>query len=162
MEEIHIRNAEQLRLIIRNYGWPGRSLVNKDGAEAAWLIVQHSIGNPTLQRESLILLKEAVINGEAEPWQAAMLEDRIRSLEGRFQLYGTQFDWDDEGNLSPYPPIEDLVHLEERRKKAGLRPFEEEIRIKREAIARSNEKPPRDLAENRRKMDEWARSVGWR
>ena len=110
----------------------------------------------------LTLLRDAIANGEAEPWQAAMLEDRIRLLEGRFQVYGTQFDWDEEGELSPYPPIEDLDHLEERRKKAGLRPMVEEIRMKREAMARSNEKPPQDLVKRRRKMDDWARSVGWR
>jgi len=162
MEEVHKRNATRLQEIIRTHGWPGKSVVNRDGVEAAWRIVQHAIGNPALQRECLILLKDAILKGEAEPWQAAMLEDRIRSLEGRFQIYGTQFDWDEHGELSPYPPIEDLEHLEERRQKVGLRPLAEEIRIKRKEVADSKERPPHDLAERRKKMDDWARSVGWR
>lgn len=33
----------------------------------------------------------------------AMLEGRIRCNEGKRQRYGTQFDWDKDGLLSPHP-----------------------------------------------------------
>jgi hypothetical protein len=39
--------------------------------------------------------------GDAPALQAAMLEDRIRAFEGRPQRYGTQFDWDANGEPSP-------------------------------------------------------------
>lgn len=161
MQAVHQRNAARLLAIIEQYGWPGHSLVAEDGAEAAWLIVQHSIGNPDLQRRALKLLKEAATNGEARSWQAAMLEDRIRMLEGRRQVYGTQFDWDEKGEMSPYP-VEDEENVDERRRAVGLRPLAEEIERRREEIAKSNEKPPRDYWERERQMEEWARSVGWR
>jgi len=53
MEAVHIRNAARLRELIAVHGWPGEDLAGKDGAEAAWFIVQHAIGEPEFQREML-------------------------------------------------------------------------------------------------------------
>ena len=161
MEEIHYRNALRLQEIIQQFGWPGISIAGKDGAEAAWLVAQHAISYPDFQRRVLDLLRH-VAPHEIEPWQHAYLEDRIRSLEGRPQLYGTQFDWDENGFLSPYPAIEDPDNCEKRRQEVGLRPLKEAILYQREVASVSNEKPPKNLAERRKKMEEWARSVGWR
>jgi hypothetical protein len=77
MEDIHKKNASRLREIIAQYGWPTRTLVGVDGEEAAWLIVQHAIGEPELLRASVSLLEEAVAAGEAPAWQLAYLSDRI-------------------------------------------------------------------------------------
>jgi hypothetical protein len=95
MAEVHRRNAQELEAIIELYGWPGKSLVGDAGANAAWLILQHAIGNPELQRKCLPVLREAITRGEMEPAQAAYLEDRICFFERRAQRYGTQFDWDE-------------------------------------------------------------------
>src|SRR5688572_25877047 len=64
MAEIHRRNADKLEGIISDFGWPGVSLVGEDGSDAAWLILQHAIGNPDLQKRCLPLLQEAVTIGE--------------------------------------------------------------------------------------------------
>src|SRR5882672_10080394 len=90
MEEVHLRNAGRLKSVIEEYGWPGKSLVGEDGARAAWLILQHAIGNPNLLRKCLPILQEAVRQGEIEPVDAAYLEDRICFFERRPQRYGTQ------------------------------------------------------------------------
>lgn len=162
MQRIHARNAEELRRILQQAGWPGRSLVGEDGADAAWLIAQHAIAEPELQRQALVLVQDAVERGEAPSWQAAFLDDRIRMFEGRPQLYGTQFDWDEEGEMSPYPAIEEEETVDERRWAVGLRSLEEEIVRKRAAVRESGERPPADHRERRRAMAEWARAVGWR
>ena len=101
MARVHERNAQRLRRVIEAVGWPGTDLVGPDGAEAAWTILQHAIGEPDLLRRALPLLEAAAREGRADPAHAAMLEDRIRFFEGRPQRYGTQLDWDAEGNLSP-------------------------------------------------------------
>jgi hypothetical protein len=162
MEAVHHKNATRLITIIEQYGWPGRSLVGEDGTEAAWRIVQHSIGNPDLQRHALKLLKKAAAEGETPLWQVAMLEDRIRMLEGRPQIYGTQFDWDENGEMSPHPAIADPEQVDERRRAVGLGPLAQDIERRRAAIAQANERPPIDLAERERLMEEWTRSVGRR
>jgi hypothetical protein len=35
-------HTARLRAIVSQYGWPGRSLVGEDGADAAWLLLQHT------------------------------------------------------------------------------------------------------------------------
>jgi hypothetical protein len=160
-EGVHRRNAAALTNIIEQYGWPGHSLVGEDGAQAAWLILQHAIGNPSLQRRGLEWLRQAVAAGEVPAWQVALLEDRIRVFEGKPQRYGTQFDWDQHGQISPLP-IEDEAQVEERRQAVGLPPLAEDIRRKREGMAEAKERPPADWKGRQRQMNDWARSVGWR
>jgi hypothetical protein len=161
MREVHERNASRLLGILEEHGWPGRSLVGEDAAEAAWIILQHAIGNPALQRRGLELLREAAEAGEATPVQVAMLDDRIRTLEGRGQRYGTQFDWDEQGQMSPLP-IEDEQNVDVRRLETGLIPLAEDIRRRRRAIRQTAERPPQDWTARRREMEQWLRSTGWR
>jgi hypothetical protein len=159
MQAVHEANATELEAIIAEFGWPTSQLVGADGAEAAWLIAQHAIALPTFQRRCLELLRHAVAAGDTPAWHMAMMLDRIRTHEGRPQVYGTQFDWDDEGRLSPRP-IEDLEGVDQRRRDVGLEPLEaatERLRTRDAAQA-----CPADLAEHRRRMDEWAQQVGWR
>jgi Family of unknown function (DUF6624) len=161
MAEVHRRNAARLVEILEAHGWPGCGLVGADGAEAACLILQHAIGDPPLQRRGLGLLRQAAEAGEVAAVHFAMLEDRIRFFEGRPQRYGTQFDWDEHGELSP-APIEDVAGVDERRRALELPPLAETTRRHREEMALSGERPPRDWAARRREMEGWARAVGWR
>lgn len=159
MQAVHEANARALETIIDAVGWPSPRLAGKDGAEAAWLIAQHAIGLPHFQRRCLALLEAAVAAGEAPAWQMAMMLDRILTFEGRPQVYGTSFDWDARGQLSPRP-IADPAGVDERRAEVGLEPLAEataRIRIRDAAHG-----PPADLADREKGMDEWARSVGWR
>lgn len=160
MAAIHRENAESLDRIIDEYGWPGGSLVGSDGAEAAWLILQHSIGSPKFQRKCLPVLKEAVKSGEVPAVHAASLEDRIRVFEERPQRYGTSFDWDGSGNLNPHP-IEDPERVDEIRASVGLGPMAEKIQEMRQRAAAEGHEQPEDFAEYLKGRRAWARSVGW-
>ena len=161
MQAVHDANAARLGSLLDTYGWPGEYQVGHHAATAAWLIVQHAIAQPALQRRALELLREAVRQGTAPAVHAAMLEDRIRSLEGRPQLYGTQFDWDAVGCMSPLP-LEDPDGVDARRRAIGLAPLVEEVRARRAALSMTKERPPRDWAERQRGMEAWCRAVGWR
>lgn len=161
MEQVHLRNAARLEAIVAEHGWPGKSMVGDDGASAAWMILQHAISRPDLQRKGLEWVHEAAARGEIEQALVAMLEDRIRVFEGRQQLYGTQFDWDETGQMSP-EPIEDPENVNERRRAVGLNPIEERTREMREWVAKSNEICPVDWKKRRAEMAEWAERVGWR
>lgn len=161
MARVHRRNARRLRRIIDEVGWPGAHLVGSDGAEAAWLILQHSISEPGLLRRALPLLTAAAREGDADPVHAAMLEDRIRVFEGRPQRYGTQVDWDAEGKLSP-GEVEDPRKLAERRLAVGLPPLAEQIEEVRGRAAAEGARPPEDYQAYADARDEWAAEVGWR
>lgn len=161
MESVHRRNAARLSAIIDRVGWPGRTMVGADGAHAAWILAQHAIGDPALQRRVLQLLRQAAAQGEATVLEVAMLEDRIRVAEGRPQRYGTQYDWDEHGQMSP-APIDDPEHVDERRRAVGLSPLEECTQRRREWVRESNEKPPEDWHQRRAEMEQWYRAAGWR
>lgn len=162
MAAVHGANAERLRRIVEAIGWPTAALVGAEAAEAAWLVVQHAIGEPQLQRGVLPVLWEHARRGEVPGWQAALLEDRVRALEGRPQRYGTQLDWDEHGELSPWPAVEEPETVEERRMEVGLPPLAEVLAERRQQAAAEGNRPPADLQARREEMDAWARSVGWR
>lgn len=161
MRRVHERNARSLEEILDDHGWPTAETVGDDGAEAAWLIAQHAIGLPDFQRRCLQELDEAAADSKTPKWQSAMLLDRIRVFEGRPQIYGTQMDWDDSGEINPNP-IEDPTDVDARRASVGLPPLTEAIERQRREAAAAGERPPTDPAARRREADAWARSVGWR
>ena len=161
MQAIHDANAARLAAIMDEHGWPGEPQVGGDGAEAAWLIAQHAIAQPAVQRAALAALRKATNCGDVPALQAAMLEDRIRAFEGRPQRYGTQFDWNANGELIPLP-IEDPDAVDDRRRTLGLAPLEHELAERRRAMAEGRERPPADWPARQREMEAWLRAVGWR
>jgi uncharacterized protein DUF6624 len=68
-------NLPWLRQVVADVGWPGKSLVGEDGAQAAWLLAQHADRDPAFQRRCLDLLTAAVERGEATVVQQAYLTD---------------------------------------------------------------------------------------
>jgi hypothetical protein len=159
MQRVHRENAGRLDGIVARHGWPGISLVGIEGGRAAWLIAQHSICTPDLQRKFLALLARACESGEAPKKQWAYLTDRIRSNENRPQVYGTVLDWNSEGELSC--DVEAPGNVDARRKAAGLPPFEEDLRRRREEAESEGGRAPDNYAEYKRRQAEWARKVGW-
>src|SRR5436305_9398076 len=91
----------------------------------------------------------------------ALDEDRIAIFEGRPQRLGTQYDWNEQGELAPWT-IEDEAGVDERRREVGLPPLAENTRGIREGTTREGEKPPEDWKERHRQFEEWCRKVGWR
>ena len=161
MEAVHRVLAERLGRLVEVHGWPGRSMAGSDGAAAAWRVAHHAIATPGLQRRFLALVREAAARGEASPLQAAMLEDRVRHLEGRPSLYGTLLDWDDTGRLSP-GPVEAPEQLDARRAALGLPPMADALQSANTASREPGDVPPPDPAARRREFEDWARGVGWR
>lgn len=160
MRTVHDRNAARLSELIERVGWPGRGMVGEDGARAAWLILQHSIGHPELMRRGLAVLREAA-PGEVDAVEVAMLEDRLALFEGRPQTYGTQYDWTEDGELVPCD-IADPSGVDDRRRALGLPPLADNSRRMRAEAEQDGAKPPADWHGRRRKYEEWARAVGWR
>jgi len=120
MAAIHAKNAARLREIIAQHGWPNEDLAGPDGAEAAWLIAQHSIGEPEFMRAALDLIQACVDERKVPAWHAAYLDDRIALYEGRPQRFGTQTLDDPRDGLSRPWTIADPDHVNELRASVGL------------------------------------------
>lgn len=112
------QNTEWLRGLIEEHGWLGKSIVGKEGADATFLLVQHS-PDLSFQQYCLTLLEAAVLVKEAKPENLAYLIDRVRIAEGKKQIYGTQGTHVD-GVIVP-SPIEDEANVDVRRKSVKLR-----------------------------------------
>ncbi|MGQ7260646.1 DUF6624 domain-containing protein [Vreelandella sp. V005] len=126
MQSLHEHNASRLKEIIGGHGWPGISLVGEEAAKAAWLVAQHSVSDHEFMAECVGLLEDAVAREDVAGWQLAFLQDRVRTLSGKPQHYGTQFDVDENGWPTPFP-IEDSTTVNERRALLGLNSLEERL-----------------------------------
>ena len=158
MEAMHQYHADLLEEILDRIGYPGTEKVGAEANEAAWLIVQHAIGRPAFQRNYLALLEQA--GEETAPRQLAYLSDRIAVFEGRPQRYGTQFDWDEEGQLSPQP-VDDPAAVDRRRAVLGLPSLAVQTLRIRARARDEGESAPADLPRYHREQEAWRRSVGW-
>ncbi len=130
-------DAERLWAILDDYEcWPGRRLVDDDGAAAAWILAQHARSDPGLQHRCLELLEVAVACGDAGPEHYAFLYDCVRMADGKDQLYGSQFVRSVDGDTVVPWPIEDPEHVDDRRARIGLPPLAEHAATMRAQFAR--------------------------
>ena len=160
MKALHNRNAEKLNDIVDRIGYPTIDKVGQDASEAAWLVIQHSIGQPAIMKKCAALLERAVEDNKAQRRHLAYLTDRIAVFEGTSQLYGTQFDWDELGELSPNL-YDDLNKVNARRKSIGLNTLEEQTEIMRSQAREENQSPPPDLKRRNQEAEAWKKEVGW-
>jgi hypothetical protein len=157
MEAIHVKNATRLRELIERCGWPAEDIAGKDGAEAAWLIAQHAIGEPDFQRHVLRLLNECAASGRTPAWHSAYLEDRIAMYEGRPQRFGSQWlDDPRDGRVRPWK-LQDPDRVDQLRASVGLGPLA--------PIPKPGpDLPPEQreaIEENQRWWQEWLATKGW-
>ncbi|MFK7971255.1 MAG: hypothetical protein AB8F95_12850, partial [Bacteroidia bacterium] len=110
--------------------------------------------------KALALLKKATESQQVDPKHEAYLADRIAVFEGKPQRFGTQFDWDENGGLSPNA-YDDVDKVNQRRRAIGLNTLEAQTLLIRQQAERENQAPPADFEQRKKEMDAWRRKVGW-
>jgi hypothetical protein len=123
--EVDADNLTWLRSVVAEIGWPGRSMVGPDGADAAWLLAQRAYLDHVFQRQCLDLLSRAAEAGEATPAQVAYLTDRVLLAEGQQQEYGTELVGRD--GQWVVPRLRDPNTVDERRAAVSLGPLADDI-----------------------------------
>lgn len=122
--EIDSLNTARVEEIIKQYGYPGISLVGKPTNEAAFYIIQHS----KVIDKYLPVIKKAAEKKELRFQLYAMMLDRSLMFQDKEQIYGTQGSgmgvknpatgkWED---LSFIWPIKDPATVNKKRKAAGF------------------------------------------
>lgn len=115
------RNTARMKVIVEQIGWPKSSVVGREAAHNAWVLVQHADHDVEFQAYCLELMK-ACPSGEVEKVDIAYLEDRVKVNSGQPQVYGTQGrpmsggDWD-------VLPIEERANVDQRRASVGIEPL---------------------------------------
>ena len=111
------KNTARIKAIIGEIGWPTIAKVGAEASQSAWLLVQHATAEPEFMKRCLTLMQDAEV-GDVAPAHMAYLEDRVLTMAGKPQMYGTQFRLI-AGVIEPLP-IEDPDHVDERRARVGL------------------------------------------
>ncbi len=108
----------EVEALVAEHGWLGKSRVGQQGAQTAFLVIQHA--PLEVQERYLPTLAQAVAEGESEPWHLAFLTDRVRMRRGEPQVYGTQMRLDEATGVLTFFPIEDEANVDARRAAVGL------------------------------------------
>jgi DNA-binding PucR family transcriptional regulator len=133
LQAVDEANLTRLKQIVQAHGWPDERMVGDDGRSAVFLLVQHADRDVPFQKEYLDWLERAFRAGElpAEAGQdVALLTDRVRTNEGRPQLYGMQVEI--QGGQMMVKPIEDEANVDRRRAALGLPPLAEYLAVLRQ------------------------------
>ena len=160
MQRVQVENAHALDRIVSVHGWPGISMVGLQGCRAAWFIAQHAVCIPALQRRLLRALEVAVESADAPAKQAAYLTDRVRFNEGKPQIYGTVFQWNERRELSC--ERDEPEGVDELRASVGLPVFQQSLLEHRKEIAAEGGKAPMDFQAYRKAASQWAKRIGRR
>lgn len=118
--KIDSSNLTRAEAIIKQRGYPGRTLVGTPTNESVFYIIQHSDRIPAY----LPLVKKAAEQNELSFSLYAMMLDRSLMYAGKPQVYGTQVSCrqllkTDQTRCFVWP-IEDAKAVNDRRKKAGF------------------------------------------
>jgi hypothetical protein len=145
-------HTARLRAIVSEHGWPGRSLVGEDGADAAWLLLQHVNSRVTTIRSNagdefcrscVVLLRVAVARGEAHPRHLAAIADSLRLGDNEppeFASLPEQYELDDHGR-AVFGWKVDAAAIDQRRAAIGLPPLAADL-VRRRSGAPANEIGP--------------------
>lgn len=122
-EKAAVLRSETARLkeIIKKHGWPGISLVGKDGAQAAWLLAQHADFDLPFQKSVLTRMEKLSRHHDVNLNNLAYLQDRVAINDGKLQIYGTQGSCNGK-TYEPFP-LRDPERVDELRAKMELNPL---------------------------------------
>lgn len=121
------KNIRIVAKIIDSVGWIGKDKIGEKANDAIFLTIQHANKLETMEKYLPIMI-EAVNKGNAEKKQLAYLIDRIETLNGRKQIYGTQYSVNGNGKIIINNFV-DPVNVNSRRKSMNLIPIEEYIKM---------------------------------
>ena len=122
-------NTVRLGQIFDAHGLPGIQMVGRDGLNAFMILLQHTVGDE-LRVRAVGPITKAFERKELTPQDYANFIDRLRLHKGMGQLYGSGFEFKD-GKMV-LSKTEDLKNLEKRRRKLGLPPMSEAVKMMKE------------------------------
>lgn len=123
MISIDATNLPRIQAILKQYGYPGKSLVGTPTNEAAWHVIQHALA---LIPQYLPMMKAAAEAGELPFRFYATMLDRQLVSENKEQLYGTQAQNYNNGEWFIWP-IQNPAQVNQRRKQAGFTTTVEQV-----------------------------------
>lgn len=108
--------------IIEKYGWLGKDVVSSVGSSTLFMVMQHA--DPATQEKYLPMMKNVLHNGNVDPFDYALLADRLALRQGRKQIYGTVLIAPD-GKKYYISEMEEPENIDKTRASIGLNKMDE-------------------------------------
>ncbi len=119
MNKYDAANLKRINQLLDTRGWLSRSQIGPRGVTTVFLVLQHA--DSATQAKYMPMMRKAVGAGELSKQDFALYEDRLLLRQGKKQIYGSQVQCRKD---SCYVlPLEDPMHVDERRKAVGLEPL---------------------------------------
>lgn len=115
------QHTSRMKAIVAQVGWPTNRMVGSNGAQAAWLLVQHADHDKVFQQAVLKHMQPLVANQQIDASHYAYLYDRTHQP----QRFGTQGACKD-GRFEPFA-IENPDQVDTRRQQYQLAPLHDYI-----------------------------------
>lgn len=113
------QNTQDMKDLLKLYGWFNISQWGVEADRQGWLLVQHADEDPEFQKEVLKKLTSLYKGKETKPSNYAYLWDRVALSKGVLQRYGTQGQCACSGKWEPFP-IENEKNVDKLRKEVGF------------------------------------------
>lgn len=127
ISKIDSTNLLVVKYVIDNYGWLGEDEIGYKANATLFLVIQHA--DHETQLEYLPVMREAVEQNNAEPWDLALLEDRTALGSRELQIYGSQIGIDNSTGEYYVLPLLEPEKVNERRKEVGLGSIESYLEL---------------------------------
>jgi len=125
---IHKQDSENLKIvqnILDTRGWLGQDKIGTKGNLTLFLVIQHS--PIEIQQRYLPMMRDAVMNNNAQASELVLLEDRVALRTNKRQIYGSQILKSVETGEYYVAPLEDPKNVDERRALLGLESLQEYV-----------------------------------
>ncbi len=113
-------NTAWIKKLVQEIGWLDATRFGTVSANTAFLIVQHS-GDLALMQAALPRIESDFTKKVCDPQDFALLYDRVATMNGRLQRYGSQVG--QANGVAAVFPLEDRERVDERRRSIGLFPM---------------------------------------
>lgn len=114
-------NQEIVSKIIDKYGWLPVESISEKANSAYFYVIQH--GSLEFQLKYAKQVDNAFGRKAISPLEYVLFVDRLKSKQGKAQIYGTQAETDNLGNEYLYP-IKNWYEVNSLRKKFGIDPID--------------------------------------
>jgi hypothetical protein len=133
------RHIPIIKKIYDENGYPTPEKVGKESSSNFFTLIQHSDRDLNFQIRMLPIIKTQVDQQQISGSEFAYLYDRIQINNNKEQLYGTQLDYDTQGNPIP-KKLSDKKNVNKRRKKLKMSSIEEYLAKATEIHKQQNQK----------------------
>lgn len=133
------RHIPILKNIINKYGYPTSEKVGSESASNFFILVQHADTDVKFQEAMLADIEKQVDNKQLNGKEYAYLYDRVQINSGKPQFYGTQLNYDANGNAVP-KNLKDEKAVNQRRKDLGMETIESYLERATEIHKKQNQK----------------------